>query len=60
MFFSVLSYYFFIKIVFFFAVVLAQVKSDLLKDHWLFLGLLYTCAVAFLCFVFIMSWRTPS
>jgi hypothetical protein len=60
MFLSILSYYFFIKVIFFFALVRAQVKSDLMKDHWLFLGLLYTAAVAFLSFVFIMSWQTPS
>ncbi len=50
-------YYFFIKIMFFYALVRAQIKSDLLKDHFLFLGVLYTAAVAFLSFAFLVSWQ---
>jgi hypothetical protein len=45
-------YYFLIKIVFFYSLVRAQVKYDLIKDHYLFLGILYTVAVAFLSFCF--------
>jgi len=56
MFYSVLTYYFFIKIVFFYALVRAQIKSDLIKEHYLFLSILYTAAVAFLSFVFLVSW----
>jgi hypothetical protein len=51
------GYYYFIKIVFFFALVRAQIKSDLMKDHFLFLGILYTGAVAFLSFAFLVSWQ---
>ncbi|MGP0069457.1 MAG: hypothetical protein ACLQGP_38405 [Isosphaeraceae bacterium] len=57
MFFSVLSFYFFIKIVFFYSLVRAQIKSDLIKDNWLFLGIFYTGAVAFLSFALIKSWQ---
>jgi hypothetical protein len=60
MFYSILTYYFFIKIFFFFGLVRAQAKFDLVKDHWLFLGLLYTGGVAFLSFVFLVSWQTLS
>ena len=56
MLFSVLTYYFFMKIVFFFSLVRSQVKFDTLKDHWLFLGILYTSGVAFLSYVFLVSW----
>jgi hypothetical protein len=57
MFFSVLSFYFFIKIVFFYSLVRVQIKSDLVKEHWLFLGIFYTGAVAFLSFALIKSWQ---
>jgi hypothetical protein len=50
-------YYFFIKIVFFFSLVRAQIKSDLLRDHFLFLAIVYTAAVAFLSYAFIVSWK---
>ena len=50
-------YYFFIKITFFFSLVRAQIKSDLLRDHFLFLGVLYTAAVAFLSYAFLVSWQ---
>ena len=56
MFASVLSFYFFIKIVFFYSLVRAQIKSDLIKDNWLFLGIFYTGTVAFLSFALIKSW----
>ena len=56
MIFSVLTYYYFMKIVFFFSLVRSQIKFDTLKDHWLFLGILYTAAVAFLSYVFLVSW----
>jgi hypothetical protein len=50
-------YYFIIKIVFFFSLVQAQVKYDLIKNHYLFLGVLYTAAVAFLSLAFLVSWQ---
>jgi hypothetical protein len=59
MFSSILVYYFLIKIVFFFGLVRAQVRFDLIRDHWLFLGLLYTSGVAFLSFVYLVSWQDP-
>ena len=46
---------FLIKITFFFSLVRAQIKSDLLRDHFLFLGVLYTAAVAFLSLVFLVA-----
>jgi hypothetical protein len=57
MFVSVGIYYYFIKTVFFFSLVRSQIKFDTLKDHWLFLGILYTAAVTFLSYVFIVSWQ---
>jgi hypothetical protein len=53
------TYYYFIKIIFFFSLVRAQIMSDLLREHFLFLGMLYTAAVAFLSYVFIVSWQNP-
>jgi hypothetical protein len=52
-------YYYFIKITFFFALVRAQLKSDLIKDHFIFLGVLYTAAVWFLSYMFMVSSRGP-
>ena len=54
---TIYLYYFLIKIAFFFSLVRAQVKYDLVKDHYLFLGILYTAAVAFLSFAFLVSWQ---
>jgi hypothetical protein len=51
------GYYYFIKIVFFFSLVRAQVKSDLMREHYLFLSILYTGAVAFLSYAFLVSWQ---
>jgi hypothetical protein len=57
MLFGISIYYFFIKIVFFFSLVRAQIKSDLLRDHFLFLAIFYTAAVAFLSLTFFVSWN---
>ncbi len=57
MFLYVASYYLALKAVFFFSLVRIQVKFDLMKDHWLFLGILYTAGVAFLSYVFLFSWE---
>jgi hypothetical protein len=57
MIFGISIYYFFIKIVFFFSLVRAQIKSDLLRDHFLFLAIIYTAAVAFLSYAFFVSWK---
>jgi hypothetical protein len=54
---TIAIYYYFIKIVFFFALVRAQIKSDLLREHVLFLGVVYTAAVAFLSYAFLVSWQ---
>ncbi len=49
-------YYYLIKITFFYALVRAQFRYDLIKDHYLFLGILYTACVAFLSLCFLVSW----
>ncbi len=46
---------FFLRVFFFYSLVRAQVKFDTLRDHWLFLGTLFTAATAFLNYVFIQS-----
>jgi hypothetical protein len=46
------------RMVFFYSLVRAQVKYDTMKDHWLFLGVLFTAVTAFLNYVFIQSWAT--
>jgi hypothetical protein len=51
------GYYLVMKAAFFFSLVRIQVKFDTMKDHWLFLGILYTAGVAFLSYVFLMSWQ---
>jgi hypothetical protein len=56
MFYYTAIYYLFLKAVFFFSLVRIQVKFDTMKDHWLFLGILYTAGVAFLSYVFLFSW----
>ena len=56
MFLSVAIYYLGMKLAFFYILVRLQVKFDTLKDHWLFLGILYTAGVAFLSYVFLFSW----
>jgi hypothetical protein len=50
---TVSIYFYLIKITFFYALVRSQVKYDLVKDHYLFLGILYTAAVAFLSLAFL-------
>ena len=57
MFYYVAGYYLVMKAVFFFSLVQIQVKFDTMKDHWLFLGILYSAGVAFLSYVFLMSWQ---
>ena len=57
MFLYVASYYLALKAVFFFSLVRIQIKFDTMKDHWLFLGILYTAGVAFLSYVFLFSWQ---
>jgi hypothetical protein len=52
---SISIYYFLIKITFFYSLVRAQVKYDLIRDHYLFLGILYSGAVAFLSLCFLVS-----
>jgi hypothetical protein len=57
MFFYMAGYYLAIKLVFFYSLVRAQIKFDTLKDHWLFLGILFTAATGFLFYTFILSWQ---
>jgi hypothetical protein len=54
---TIFLYYFLIKIIFLFSLVQAQVKYDLVKDHYVFLGILYTAGVAFLSLAFLVSWQ---
>jgi hypothetical protein len=49
--------YLFIKLVFFFSLVRIQVKSDAMKDHFLFLGILYTAGIAVISYVYLMGWQ---
>jgi hypothetical protein len=55
MFVSVLIYYYVIKTIFLFSLVRIQVQFETMKDHWLFLGVLYTAGIAFLSYVFVMA-----
>jgi hypothetical protein len=57
MFYYLAGYYLAMKAVFFFSLVRIQVKFETMKDHWLFLGILYTSGVAFLSYVFLISWQ---
>jgi hypothetical protein len=54
---TIFLYYFLMKITYFYALVRSQVKFDLVKDHYLFLGILYTAGVAFLSLAFLVSWQ---
>jgi hypothetical protein len=54
---TILLYYYLIKISFFYSLVRAQVKYDLVRDHYVFLAILYTAAVAFLSLAFLVSWQ---
>src|SRR4051794_22497988 len=60
MFYSMASVYLLMKFVFFYSLVRTQVKFEPMKDHWLFLGVLYTAGIAFLSYVFIVGWQTIS
>ncbi len=57
MFYSIASVYLFMKLLFFYSLVRIQVKYEPMKDHYLFLGVLYTAGIAFLSFVFLVSWQ---
>lgn len=57
MFEMIFLYYILIKITFFYALVRAQFRYDLIKDHYLFLGILYTAGVAFLSYSYLVSWK---
>ena len=57
MFYSLAAYYLFMKAVFFYSLVRIQIKFETMQDHWLFLGILYTSGVAFLSYVFLLSWQ---
>lgn len=52
-----LIYYFAIKVMFLFGLVRSLVAFDVLQRHVLFLGLLYTGGVAFLSWVFLLSYQ---
>jgi hypothetical protein len=50
--------YFFLKFLFFFSLVRSLIRFDPLRNHVLFLGVLYTAGVAFLSAAFLLS-REP-
>jgi hypothetical protein len=50
-------YYYLIKALFFFGLLRSFLKFDVLKDHYLFLAVLYTAGLAFLYWVYFMSWN---
>jgi hypothetical protein len=54
---TIFLYYFVIKIGLFYSLVRAQVMYDLIKEHYLFLAILYTSLVAFLSLCFLVSWE---
>jgi hypothetical protein len=49
-----------IKFVFLYSLVRTQIKSEAMKDHYVFLAFLYTADIAFLSYVFIVSWQPVS
>ena len=53
---SMLIYYAAIKLMFFYSLVRAQVKSEALQKHYIFLAFIYTLAVAFLSAMLVFSW----
>ena len=57
MFYYLAGYYLAMKAFFLFSLVRIQIKFETMKDHWLFLGILYTTGVAFLSFIYLMSWQ---
>jgi hypothetical protein len=54
---SVVLYYVFIKTFFLYSLVRTQVRFEPMRDHWLFLGVLYTSGIAFLSYCFLESWN---
>ena len=60
MFLSVNIIYLFIKFLFFYSLVRTQIKFEPMKDHFVFLGILYTSGIAFLSYVFLESWQNLS
>jgi hypothetical protein len=55
MFATISLYYYLMKTVFLFSLVRTLVKFDTMKDHWLFLGILYTLGITFLSYVFLVA-----
>jgi hypothetical protein len=53
---SVLLYYLLIKTFYLFSLVRTQTRFEPMRDHWLFLGVLYTAGIAFLSYAFLESW----
>lgn len=58
MFFSMAITYLFIKFIFFYGLVRAQVKYEPLRKHWLFLATLYAAGIALLSYVFLVGWQS--
>jgi hypothetical protein len=45
-----------LRLVFFYSLVRILIKFDTMKDHWFFLGVLFTAATGFLAYMFLWSW----
>src|SRR5262245_55716768 len=50
-------YYYVIKALFFFSLLRVFLKFDPLKDHYLFMAVLYTAGLTILYWVYFVSWR---
>ena len=53
------GYYFFIKLVYFYSLVRILIRFDPMKDHVVFLGVIYAIGVAFLYSVFLLGLNSP-
>jgi hypothetical protein len=51
------SFYLFMKLVFLFSLVRIQIKFEPMREHWLFLGVIYSAGIAFLSYVFLFGWQ---
>jgi hypothetical protein len=52
-----LSFYVFMKLIYFYSLVKIQIKFENMQDHYLFLGILYSGGIAILSYVFLLSYQ---
>jgi hypothetical protein len=57
MFYSLATLYILLKMGFLYSLVRVQVQFDVMKEHFIFLGVLFTSAMAFLSYVFLLSYQ---